>query len=100
MLWGAAIHLYIHLPFENMSSMPCQLNEATANAPHFGNLELFQADLDMEEVNLEQIQHDVTVKIAAVRIHNEKICQDWEDQKLREGGPEEGGGRRMEEERR
>jgi len=63
-----------------MSSMPSQLNEA-ANVPIFENMELFQVDSDVEEEDMEQIQHDVNVKIPAARIHNEKICQDQEDQK-------------------
>jgi len=35
--------------FSKMSSMPSQSNEAITNAPHFRNLDLFQANLDVEE---------------------------------------------------
>jgi len=63
--------------------MPSQSDEAT-NAPIFGNQELFQVDLGVEEEDLEeQIQCDANVNIMAASIHNEKKCQDWEDWKRR-----------------
>jgi len=59
-----------------MSSTCSQSNEATANAPTFVNLELFQANSDVEkEEDLEKIQCKVNDKIVAARIHNEKILQ-------------------------
>ena len=67
-----------------MSTMPSQLNEATAaSIPFFRNMELFWADLDVEEEeeDLERIQYEANEKIAAVRTCSEKICQEWEDQK-------------------
>ena len=70
-----------------MSSTPSQSNDAsTANAPFFRNLELFQAELDVEEEeeDLKRIQCETNEKFVAARICNEKICQEWEDQKLRE----------------
>ena len=69
-----------------MSSIPSQSNKATANTPFFRNLELSQADLDAEEEaeDLERIQHEANKKIAAAKICNENICQEWEDQKWKE----------------
>ena len=53
-----------------------------------------------EEENLEKIQCKVNVKIAVARIHNENICQEWEDKKQKEvEEPEDEGGKRLEEER-
>ena len=71
-----------------MSSTPSQENDAaTANAPFFGNLELFWAGLDVEEEeeeDLERIQCEANEKIVAARICNEKICKEWEDWKQKE----------------
>jgi len=47
------------------------------------NPELFPEDSDLEE-DLEKIQQEVDVCIAAVRVHNERKWLEWEDQQQKE----------------
>jgi len=68
-----------------MSTTPSQSNEVIANAPSFGNPELFWVDLDVEEEeDPEKIQWEADKCIMAVKIHNEKRWLEWEDQKWNE----------------
>ena len=65
-----------------MSSMPSQSNEVTIT-PIVGNLELFPEDSELEE-DLEKIQWEVDVHIAAVRVHNERRQLEQEDWQWKE----------------
>jgi len=54
-----------------MSTMPSQLKEVIANAPSFGNPELFWVDSDVEEEeDPEKIQQEVDEQVSAMRICN------------------------------